>query len=330
MSNGGLLCVTCTDLAVLAGGGQSAACWNKYGSVNVPNAPYTHEMALRIVLHALQSSAARYKRIIVPLVSCSIDFYVRLFVRVFVSPEKVKEAASKSAMIFSCSYCRTHHMQPIGKTTERSGSTPNYGVATGPPVGTSCEICGNKFHIGGPFYSAPLHDKTFVARMLAEAKDRGAYGTRDRMIGMLTVISEELDMPFSYSLSHLAQAIHSTNVSLLTFTSALLHGNYRVSLTHTAANCIKTDAPPSVLWDIMRCWVKLHPVAAKRLEADPVIARILGKEPEFQANFSLHPLADPPSRKIKLVRFQENPPDWGPKARAQGRGWVGPAQGAGT
>ena len=30
---------------------------------------------------------------------------------------------------------------------------------------------------------------------------------------------------------------------------------YRVSISHTHANAIKTDAPNSVLWDIMRCWV---------------------------------------------------------------------------
>ncbi len=34
----------------------------------------------------------------------------------------------------------------------------------------------------------------------------------------------------------------------------------RVSGTHANPLGIKTDAPWSVVWDIMRCWVKDHPV----------------------------------------------------------------------
>jgi tRNA (guanine26-N2/guanine27-N2)-dimethyltransferase len=54
---------------------------------------FPHEMALRLVLQQLQTSAGRYRRYIVPMVSCSIDFYLRLFVRVYTSPNGVKEAA---------------------------------------------------------------------------------------------------------------------------------------------------------------------------------------------------------------------------------------------
>ena len=46
--------------------------------------------ALRLVLHTLATSAARYGRHIQPLLSLSIDFYVRLFVRVQTSPIDVK------------------------------------------------------------------------------------------------------------------------------------------------------------------------------------------------------------------------------------------------
>ena len=46
--------------------------------------------ALRLVLHTLATSAARYGRYIQPLLSLSIDFYVRLFVRVHTAPIDVK------------------------------------------------------------------------------------------------------------------------------------------------------------------------------------------------------------------------------------------------
>jgi hypothetical protein len=41
---------------------------------------------------------------------------------------------------------------------------------------------------------------------------------------------------------------------------ALLPPPRRVSGTHANPLGIKTDAPWSVVWDIMRCWVKEHPV----------------------------------------------------------------------
>ena len=49
--------------------------------------------ALRILLASLEGQAARSHRYIVPLVSLSIDYYIRVFVRVYTSPSEVKRSA---------------------------------------------------------------------------------------------------------------------------------------------------------------------------------------------------------------------------------------------
>lgn len=49
--NGGLLCVTFTDMAVLCAR-KPHVCSYKYGSVPLPQ-KYCHEMALRMVLHMI-------------------------------------------------------------------------------------------------------------------------------------------------------------------------------------------------------------------------------------------------------------------------------------
>lgn len=49
--------------------------------------------ALRIILHSLDSRANCYQRFIVPLLSISADFYIRVFVRVFTGQAKVKASA---------------------------------------------------------------------------------------------------------------------------------------------------------------------------------------------------------------------------------------------
>lgn len=46
------------------------------------------------MLNALATTAARYGRYIEPQLSLSIDFYVRLFIRVRTAPKEVKALAS--------------------------------------------------------------------------------------------------------------------------------------------------------------------------------------------------------------------------------------------
>lgn len=55
--------------------------------------------ALRIILQFLQTSAARYGRYIRPLISVSVDFYVRLFVVVQTGKNECKSTASKLSMV---------------------------------------------------------------------------------------------------------------------------------------------------------------------------------------------------------------------------------------
>lgn len=78
---------------------------------------------------------------------------------------------------------------------------------------------------------------------------------------------------------------------------------------------MKTNAGPEDVWDVVKSWVKLHPVSEGK-EGDPSRI-ILSTEAREQSDFTIHKNCEPESRKVKLVRFQENPTvNWGPKARA--------------
>ncbi|XP_029655147.1 tRNA (guanine(26)-N(2))-dimethyltransferase-like [Octopus sinensis] len=80
VSSGGLLCFTCTDLAVLCGN-RPEACYARYNSMPL-NTPSCHEMALRIVMRSIVSAAAKHRRLVTPLLSVYVDFYIRIFVTV--------------------------------------------------------------------------------------------------------------------------------------------------------------------------------------------------------------------------------------------------------
>ncbi|XP_022382517.1 tRNA (guanine(26)-N(2))-dimethyltransferase isoform X2 [Enhydra lutris kenyoni] len=294
VSEGGLLCVTCTDMAVLAGN-SGETCYSKYGAMALKSRA-CHEMALRIVLHSLDLRANCYQRFVVPLLSVSADFYVRVFVRVFTGQAKVKASARVK-----------------------------FSAACGPPVAPECEHCGQRHQLGGPLWAEPIHDLDFVGRVLeAVSTNPGRFHTAERIRGVLSVITEELpDVPLYYTLDQLSSTIRCSTPSLLQLRSALLHAGFRVSLSHACKNAVKTDAPSSALWDIMRCWEKECPVKRERLSETSPAFRILSVEPRLQANFTIREDANPSSRQRGLKRFQANPEaNWGPRPRARPGGKV--------
>ncbi|KAE8336864.1 hypothetical protein BDV24DRAFT_154782 [Aspergillus arachidicola] len=197
VKDGGLLCVTCTDAGVWASNGYPEKSYALYGGVPTKGT-HSHEGGLRLILHALALSAAKYGLAIEPLLSLSIDFYARVFVRVHRSPAEVKFASGNTMVVYNCdSGCGAWSTQPLTQTKPRLDKKGNpfyhYGFAQGPLANTTCAHCGMKTHIGGPMWAGPLHNPQFIRRildMLLEA-DRSVYQTVDRIEGMLTTALEE-------------------------------------------------------------------------------------------------------------------------------------------
>ncbi|KAJ6502519.1 N2,N2-dimethylguanosine tRNA methyltransferase [Mycena sanguinolenta] len=321
IKDGGLLCVTCTDLAVLATTNYSEKCFSNYGGVPIKS-EYSHEAALRLVLHAVSTSASRYGRYIEPLVSLSIDFYVRLFIRVATSPIQAKKAITKTSTYWICSNCQSFYGQPLGKLVETvHGKSVNYNfkLQGGPPVIDKCPECDSVMHMAGPMWSAPIHNPEFVAKVLDHVENNEAqYGTAVRMKGMLTVAKEELpDTPFYFTPSKVSKHFHCVTPSFSDMASALLHGGHKISRSHASAGSIKTTATNAELFDIYRSWIKLHPVKMANISPTSPAQVMLARENKVDANFNIHPDAQQYTSRIKLVRYQENPtPNWGPATKA--------------
>ncbi|XP_042913232.2 uncharacterized protein, partial [Parasteatoda tepidariorum] len=184
----GLLMITCTDMAILCGNGIEA-CHAKYGAVSAKIGS-CHEMALRIVLQAIESHANRYGRYIEPILSLSVDFYVRLFVRIFTSPIAVKNSVCKLSMVYICNGCESYYLQPLGKKL-KTEKGQKYSPGTGPPVDSKCINCGHSFKVCGPIWSENLHNKDFIEKTVETVKEEAElYKTSKRMLGVLNVILE--------------------------------------------------------------------------------------------------------------------------------------------
>ncbi|OBZ75596.1 tRNA (guanine(26)-N(2))-dimethyltransferase [Grifola frondosa] len=322
VNDGGLLCVTCTDLSVLATTNFPEKCFSNYGGVPV-KAEYCHESALRLVLHTIATSAARYGRYMQPMLSLSIDFYVRLFVRVHTGANEVKKILSKSSMYYVCSGCQSFYSQPLGRMTEQvheaSGNVNlHFKIRAGPTAPDRCPECNSVFHISGPMWSGAIHDTDFVSKVLTHVEaNEDNYGTSARMKGMLTVAKEELDTPFYFTPAKVAGNFHCTCPSLDEVASALVNAGHQISRSHACAGSLKTTATRADIHDVFRSWVKTHPVRMDKVAENSPTRHLLSKEPKAEANFKHHPDSLTPSSKVKLVRYQQNPtPNWGPGTKA--------------
>lgn len=285
VSNGGLLAVTCTDLAVLCGN-MPEACFARYGATPL-KCPATHEMAVRIVLSAINAAANRHGRSVEVLLCVKIDFYVRLFVRIRDSKAATKLSQSRTSAVYMCSSCGTQRFQPFGRIEERaprkskkrrrkeaearggaaegnadSAATPTVLKFCPAPAGGSisdkCSICEGKMLVGGPIWTGPLADTSVCESILNEIDEgEGAFQARDRVSALVRVAAEEVpDAPLFMQMAHMASVLKTSIPPSAAIRTALTKRGYKVSQSHTDSLAMKTDAPPEFLWDLLRLWVK--------------------------------------------------------------------------
>ncbi|KAK6642921.1 hypothetical protein RUM43_004423 [Polyplax serrata] len=314
VADGGILLVTCTDMAILCGNFPET-CYTKYGALSLRNQAQ-HEMAIRIVLQCIQSHASRYKRYIVPMLSVSVDFYIRVFVKIYTSAEKCKNVTSNLSLVYHCTSCDSVTLQPLGvKKKAKDNKNVKYCLPHVPVVDSKCSYCGGNHHVGGPIWNQPIHDENFVTKLLLSEKIN-ELGTSKRLVGMLSMIKEELDVPLYYSSAKLSCFLKVPTIPIMKMRSAILNGNYKVSFSHASRQSIKTNAPMTFIWDIMREWAKEN-TTTKKPEVPGVVNYLLSQPVKNQIDFSLRPDANPLSREMRLTRYQENPlPFWGPGTRS--------------
>uniref|UniRef100_A0A0K0FFA4 tRNA (guanine(26)-N(2))-dimethyltransferase n=1 Tax=Strongyloides venezuelensis TaxID=75913 RepID=A0A0K0FFA4_STRVS len=324
VADGGILMVTCTDMAVLCGN-TPETCYIKYNSVPLKHKS-CHEMALRILLRCIDSHANKYGRYITPLLSCSIDFYIRVFVRVNSSQKEAKTSVRKLGNVLTCSGCHSFHFQQLIKHTKTEKGekyqSPHFNTSHINENG-KCDNCNGTFHVGGPLYLDPIHDMDFVKRLLKQLKElpiEKELGTHRRLEGFLSLISEELpDVPLYYDHDQLMNVLKCAAPKHTVLKSAILNAGYRVSQVHTSPTAIKTDCPQNMLWDIVRSIALKNNICVDKFPDEHPGKKIIAKKVEHEVNFNPHPLAVSASKKLDLLRFQCNKgKNWGPKQKAKG------------
>ncbi|MCJ1474412.1 RNA methyltransferase tRNA(m5U54)methyltransferase [Lambiella insularis] len=290
LNDGGLLCVTCTDSGVFASVGYLEKTYAQYGGIPFKG-PQSHEAGLRLILHAIATSAARYGMAIEPLLSLSIDFYARVFVRLRRSAIEAKFLAGKTMLVYNCDQgCGAWTTQLLANNKamkdRKNNAVYKYVVGQGPSASPHCAHCGFKTHIAGPMWGGPLHNPYFIERILDEIPtlSKDTYATLPRIEGMLSLARDEFlsqpdpeectderpdlssiprldpcrpeSHPFFIVPSVLAKVLHCVAPSDASLRGALIKLGYRATRSHTKPGSIRTDAPWDIIWEVMREWVR--------------------------------------------------------------------------
>jgi tRNA (guanine26-N2/guanine27-N2)-dimethyltransferase len=196
-----------------------------------------------------------------------------------------------------------------------------------------CPETGSPWKVGGPLWLGPLHDQDVVREAIGRLSDPNCtspnmklIATRKRLLGLLTSVSEELDVPLFYSLPDICKKLHCSSPPLKLFKAAIVNAGYKVSGYHKDPSAIKTDAPHDVIWDIMRSWIKHKSPLNKPPPEDSAAAKILAVEPRTKVDFISTPRKDAATsggsacNGEKISRFPQNPQThWGPKRKASGK-----------
>ena len=213
LSPGGLLAVTATDMAVLAGP-ERAACERRYGAR--PLRTYLcREAGLRILLGAVRREALRWGQRADPILSYAHDYYVRAFLRIL--PAQGEDAFPLRSIPFE-----------------------GY---EGPPLPLSAR--------GGPLWTGPLWDARFLEGVQPAETSADLKGAT-RLLEILREESG-VPALFHYEIGEEAKRLHlSRPPPREAVLEALRRAGRKSARTHVTPSGWRTEAPPEEVARILQ------------------------------------------------------------------------------
>jgi len=226
IKHNGLICFTCTDKAALCS--NESKCYMKY-STRIKKVFCKSETPIRTLLSYISREFAKYDAKIIPVLSLSVDFYVRVIVKVHKG--KGKSVITDNSQFYICNGCLNR-----------------VEVAFGKAVSSTCDVCSGEMKVYGPFWNKELHSEAVLEKMLSAVREED----NERMVGILRLMAQELPTPFYYEIPECASALKIDCCKLVDVMNGLANAGYKSSLTHCEVNGFKTDAPMAEVVALMR------------------------------------------------------------------------------
>ncbi|MDF1538652.1 MAG: tRNA (guanine(10)-N(2))-dimethyltransferase [Candidatus Thorarchaeota archaeon] len=226
---GGLLGLTATDMPALCGVYPRVAL-RKYGGLST-RAPFTHELAVRLLLGRTYSIAAMNGCSIKPLGILSTDHYIRAWIHIESNKTESNKQVDSIGMIRLCRSCQHAEVYSL----RQSGSSEFLHEQENCPADTA---------IAGPLWIGDLYDsKTLERTVKLHELDPEAYHKRVReLLELMTEEQTLVRFPFM-DIHDVCDAYNLPSPKRSDITDVLIAKGYQVSRTHFRPTAIRTDAP---------------------------------------------------------------------------------------
>ncbi len=220
LSRDGILGVTATDTAALAGSSRTA-CRRKYGAIPLRN-EFMHETAIRILIKKIQEIGAQYSKALVPIYSYYSDHYYRVFLQCLKGRKKADYILEKHGFIIYCRKClwRTATKDIFNAKKCKCGHSPEY---------------------AGPLWLGPLWNKSLAKKMYAN------LSADKKLHDIVSTIKQEPDIVGFYDVHKICKAYKIKDTPKM---GTLISD--KIKRTHFSDTGIKTNLDVSQLLDLFK------------------------------------------------------------------------------
>lgn len=225
LRNGGMLAVTATDMATLCGV-YPDACLRRYHGKPL-RTEYCHELAVRLLISSIATTAAKHRFGVSVLLSNSSDHYIRVYVQLSLRATAAKTALQNLGYVLHCFNCLNRVW--------------SFGITNFPDK--QCIRCGTTMRVAGPLWLGRLIDRKFCRGVIDEV-ERDRTGDWRRAERLLNALLREADAPPTYvvidRVSHKLRLPPPPKREVMT---RLCEQGYTATPTHYNHGGIKTTAP---------------------------------------------------------------------------------------
>lgn len=227
LRKGGYLGVTATDTAPLCGV-HPKACLRKYGALSLKT-DFCHEAGMRILIGYIARTCAKYSKGLSCLITHYREHYFRAYVRVASGKKEADETLAELGYLYYCHSChnRTYALETLPREKKCS--------------------CGAEYQVSGPLWFGTLMEKAFVKKL----PEKALYLKDGEALRTLTLLLEELEVPFYYDLHRLCKTMKTGVPPTEKVLEELKNQGFKVSRTHFSPTAIKTSADTVSLKNIL-------------------------------------------------------------------------------
>lgn len=263
IKHNGLILITCTDTAVLCS--NPIKCYVKYGNIlpkfivggfkskgfilndkNIQNGSLDrsrcHSMSLKILLNHISKIASIEGCAIEPLISISVDYYIRIGIRVIRNLPDARKSYLKNEFIGFCTNCGDYKKIPFNsilKFNEKYLCGLNIQHLL---IKNKTEFkC--KYRICGPFWTDKIQNYEFLKIMNDSIK---SDSSSKRLVCFIKTIYAESKIKnaalFDYSIPEICSYLGIDCIPIYNLLSKLKNENYEVSVSHCTLNGFVSSA----------------------------------------------------------------------------------------